>query len=243
MKKLALSTIILVAIGAFGQSKETRSLSSFSEVSAHEGIDVVLRKGSKEEARIEAENIDMDEVLTEVSGDRLKIHLEGNNHKNVDVKVWVTYRSLRAVSASSAADLTAEGQITASGDFRIDVSSAGDIELSVKADELDIHASSAGDCELKADVNSVDASVSSAGGIEIEGSASSLDVEVSSSGDFEGYDLPVKEAEVSASSGGSAEVSVSERLDARASSGGSIRYRGNPRMDISTSSGGSIRKS
>ena len=65
---------------------------------------------------------------------------------------------------------------------------------------------------------------------------------MSSSGDFEGYDLPVKEAEVSASSGGSAEVNVSEQLDARASSGGSIRYRGNPRMDISTSSGGSIKK-
>ncbi len=243
MKRVLLSTIVLVSIAAFGQQKETRSLSSFSEISAHEGIDVILKKGSKESARIEARNIDLDDVLTEISGGRLKIHLEGNKHNNVDVTVWVTYTNLRSVSASSAADIEAEERIEASGDFRVDVSSAADVELSIKADELDVRASSAGDVELDVDVNSVDASVSSAGGIEIEGSADSIDVEVSSSGDFEGYDLPCKEAEVSASSGGSAEVNVSEQLDARASSGGSIRYRGNPRMDISTSSGGSIRKS
>lgn len=243
MKKILLSTIILVAIGAFAQQKETRSLSSFNEVSAHEGVDVYLKKGSKEEARIEASNIDMEDILTEVSSGRLKIHLEGNRHRNVDVKVWVTYKSLKAVSASSAADIQAEGQIVASGDFRVDVSSAGDVELSVKAQDLDVRASSAGDCELEVDIESLDASASSAGGIEISGSVKSIDVEVSSSGDFEGYDLPSETAEVSASSGGSAKVNVSEQLDARASSGGSIKYRGNPRMDISTSSGGSIRKS
>lgn len=243
MKKIVAPALILISVLAFGQQKETRSLRSFSEVSAHEGIDVILKKGSKESARIEAENVDIEDVLTEIDGDRLKIHLDGKNHRNPDVTVWVTYVSLRAVSASSAADLRSDGQIVASGDFRVDVSSAGDIDLNVKADELDVRASSAGDCELKVDINKLDASVSSAGGIEISGTARELDVEVSSSGDFEGYDLPVKEAEVSASSGGSAEVTVSEQLDARASSGGSIRYRGNPRMDISTSSGGSIKKS
>lgn len=243
MKKILLSTIVLVAVGAFAQKKETRSLSSFNEVSVHEGIDVILKKGSKEEARIESDNIDLRDVLTEVSGGRLKIHLDGNNHRNVDVNIVVTYKSLRAVSASSAADIEAEEQIVASGDFRVDVSSAGDIELSIKADELEVRASSAGDCELEVDINELDASVSSAGGIEISGRVNSIDVEVSSSGDFEGYDLPCKRAEVSASSGGSAEVNVSEQLDARASSGGSIRYKGNPRMDISTSSGGSIKKS
>lgn len=243
MKRILLSTIILVAIGAFAQQKETRNLSSFNEVSAHEGVDVYLKKGSKEEVRIEASNIDMEDVLTEVSSGRLKIHLDGNKHRNVDVTVWVTYKSLRAVSASSAADIESEEQIVASGDFRVDVSSAGDVELSVKAKDLDVRASSAGDCELEVDIETLDASSSSAGGIEISGSVTTIDVEVSSSGDFEGYDLPSKNAEVSASSGGSAKVNVSEQLDARASSGGSIRYRGNPRMDISTSSGGSIRKS
>ena len=245
MKKLILSILILNATIAFGQSKQTRDLQFFDEISVHEGIDVILRQGVKEKAIIEASGIEIERVLTEVSENTLKIHLDRDHrrYKKREVTVWVTYKELRSIRASSAADITATEQIVASGDFRVDVSSAADIDISVKANKLDIHASSAGDCILDVDVSSIDASASSAGDIEIEGQTSKLNVQVSSSGDFKGYNLPVKNAEVSASSAGSAEVSVSEQLDARASSGASIRYRGNPRMDISTSSGGSIRKS
>ena len=241
MKKLLITAFTLVAFASFAQN-QTRSLSSFDEVSVHEGIDVYLVKGTKEQAIIEESNVDLEDVLTKVSGGELNIHLAGRNHRNVDVKIKVVYKSLKAVSASSAADVQSKGRIETSGEFRVDVSSAGDVELSIKADDLDIHASSAGDAELEVDVSSVDASVSNAGGIEISGITKYIDVEASSSGDFEGYDIPCEQAEASASSGGSVELTVSEQLDARASSGGSIRYRGNPRMDISTSSGGSIKK-
>ena len=123
MKKSLLITLlgIFVAGAALAQSEETRSLSSFSEISAHEGIDVFIKAGDKEEARIVSDSHDLDEVLTEVSGGRLKIHLEGNNHRNIDVDVYVTYKSINAISASSAASLTAEGTIDANGsDFDID---------------------------------------------------------------------------------------------------------------------------
>ncbi len=79
MKKSLLITLlgIFVAAATFAQS-ETRSLSSFSSVSAHEGINVYIEKGGNEEARvvINGGNVDLDEVLTEVSGGRLKIHLK-----------------------------------------------------------------------------------------------------------------------------------------------------------------------
>lgn len=243
-KTLILLAALLVSFTVLAQNESTRKLSSFTEVSAHEGILVHLKQGSTEEARIKVEgNIGMDEVLTEVSGGKLKIHLEDNNYRNIDVEVWVTYKSLNAVSASSAADVDCESRIVTSGDFRVSVSSAGDIELDVKANTIDIKASSAGDVNIKAEASTIDASANSAGTIEISGSTKSLDVSVSSSGDFEGFDLTSQNAEVSASSGGSAEVNVSEQLNARASSGGSVKYQGSPRMDISSNSGGSIRKS
>lgn len=248
MKKSFLLTIlgILIAGVTFAQSEETRSLSSFSEISAHEGIDVYIRRGDKEEARVVSESHDLDEVLTEVSGGRLKIHLEGNNHRNIDVDVYVTYKSINAISSSSASSLTSEGTINAGGsDFDVDVSSAGDIDATIEnADELTIDASSAGDARLKVSCNEIEADVSSAGEIEIEGTAKRQDIETSSSGDYDGYDLESEEVEASASSGGGIKVNVSSRLDARASSGGSVRYRGSPKyLDASSSSGGSVRKS
>ncbi len=243
MKRITLlSTFIFAAMIVFAQNEETRSLSSFNYISAHEGIDVYFKSGSKEEARISARNIDLRDVLTEVEGGKLKIHLDGNNHNNVDVTVWVTYKKLNGVSASSAADMRGENRIIADGDFRVSASSAGDVEVDVKANNLDISALSAGDIEIKVEANDVKCDVASAGNIEIKGTSKGLHASVSSSGDFEGFDLVCEEADVSASSGGSIEITVKEQLDARASSGGGIKYKGNPRMDVSTSGGGYLKK-
>lgn len=248
MKRSFIITLlgILVAGATFAQSEETRNLSSFSEISAHEGIDVFIKEGNKEEARIVSDSHDLDEVLTDVSSGRLKIHLEGNNHRNIDVKVYVTYKSIKAISSSSASSLSAEGTIDANGgDFDVDVSSAGDIEASIEnADEVTIDASSAGDATLKIEANEIEADVSSAGEVEVAGSARKQDIETSSSGEYDAYDLDSEDVEASASSGGSVKVTAQKKLDARASSGGSIRYKGSPEyLDANSSSGGSVRKS
>lgn len=248
MKKSFLITLlgILVAGYAIAQSKETRSLSSFDRVSAHEAIDVILEQGSKEEVRIVSDNIELEDVLTEVSGGRLKIHLDGNNWKNVDVKVYVTYKSLQGISASSAASIEAKGTIDASnGDFDVDVSSAGDINVDIKnIDELSIDASSAGDAILSVEADEIDAEVSSAADVEVSGNARNQEVQASSSGDYKAYDLESEEADARASSGGSIKITVSEKLDGKASSGGTVRYKGSPNyVDSDSSSGGSVRKS
>ena len=251
MKKSFLISLlgIFVAAATFAQ-EETRNLSSFNEVSAHEGISVYLSEGSNESARvvINGGNVDLDDVLTDVSGSRLKIHLEdrnGWNNRNVDVDVFVTYKSLSALKASSAASIEVEDVIDANGDFEVDVSSAGDVRAKITGiDELEVDASSAGDAELEVEADEIEASVSSSGGIEISGIARVQDIEASSSGDYEGYDLESKEAEASASSGGSIEVNVSEKIRARASSGGSVRYEGEPKyVNADSSSGGRVKKS
>ena len=247
MKRSVLVTLLGIFIAGFAlaQSEETRSLSSFSEISAHEGIEVFIEKGNKEEARVVSRNIDIEDVLTEVLGGKLKIHIDGRNYnnRNTDVKVYVTYKSVEGLAASSAASITAKDPIETDGDFDVDVSSAGDIVATIKADELTIDASSAGDVELKVDVNEIEADVSSSGDIEVSGTVKIQDIEVSSSGDYAAYDLESEETDASASSGGSVKVNVSEKINARASSGGSIRYKGAPRyVDVSSSSGGSVRK-
>ena len=247
MKKLLLITLLGVFVSGFtiAQSEETRSLSSFSRISANEGIDVFIKKGSTEEARVVARNIDLEDVATDVNGSTLKIHIDNNwkNNNNVDVEVYVTYKSIDALAASSAGSIEAEDDIEVSGDFDVDVSSAGDIRASITADELSIEASSAGDVTLTVDVNEIEADASSSGDIELSGSAKVQDVEVSSSGDYDAYDVEGEEAEVSASSGGSVKINVSQRIDARASSGGSVKYKGSPeKVNANSSSGGSVRK-
>ncbi len=228
MKKLSylfLVTVLLAGFApVFSQNTETRNLSSFSRVQVGEAIEVYLVKGTSEKAKIEARGIDLDDIVTDVSGDKLRIELRRGNHRNIDVTIWVNYKYLDAVSVSSAATVRTEGVL--------------------KSEKLRIEASSAGDAILEIDTDVLRVSVSSSADVTISGRALYQDVSVSSAGDYHGYNLKCEEAEVNASSSGSAKVFASKRIEARASSAGSIRYRGNPDKEyVSSSSGGSVRGS
>ncbi len=222
-KNILILVFSFLMISGFAQHRESRNLSSFSEITVGEAIHVNLIHGSSEKAEIIASGIDLDDVITDVSGDRLRIHLDGNNYRNIDVKINLTYRELDEISISSAARVIADEAIT--------------------AEALEIDVSSAGGGEMKLNAGKVEIDISSAGNLELSGKADRLEVEVSSAGDLEAYDLECQEADLSVSSGGSASVNISARMEAKASSGGTIRYKGNPeKVYVNSNSGGSIKK-
>ena len=205
--------------------REERSLSSFNKIRVGQAVELELIKGTTEKAVVEISgSIDLDEVITEVRGETLKIGIDRDRIRgSIDVRVILTYKSLRGISISSAADVYARETINGD-DFFVDVSSAGSGELDLNVSSLELEASSAGS-------------------IEISGKSKYLNVSVSSAGSIRAYDLDTEEADVRASSAGSVKISVSKQIDARASSGGSIRYKGNPDKEYTnSSSGGSVRR-
>ncbi|WP_258104274.1 head GIN domain-containing protein [Marinoscillum sp. MHG1-6] len=244
MNKLTIITLALIlSFQGLAQETETRNLSSFDGVAVSTAIEATLTKGSSEEIKIVSEGVALNDIITEVDGGRLKVYIDKSNNRRSDVKVYIVYKNLSSLKASSAGSIQVTDKIIISGDFEIDVSSAGDIKASIKADEIDIDASSAGDIKLTVEARSLEADLSSAADVEISGIVEELNVEASSSGEFSGDDLTCNSAELRASSGGSIAVGVKEKLKARASSGGSIIYAGTPKyLDKETSSGGSVRK-
>jgi hypothetical protein len=212
----------LAANSLFAQEREVRSVGSFTGVKAAEAIDVYLKKGDKESVRVETTG-SLSDVITEVSGGYLKVHMKQGSYRNKNVKVYVTYVSINKVSASSAANVFSDGTIRASS-ISISVSSAASVELSIDAESSIVEASSAGD-------------------VVLEGKVRSLEVQASSAGEIDAYGLESEVVEAQTSSAGSVKINVTRQLDARASSGGSIRYRGAPgRTNTNSSSGGSVKK-
>ncbi len=219
---LSLSMILAMA-----QQSEVRSVGTFKGVKSSEGIDVYLKKGDKESVKVESTK-DISDVITEISGSYLKIHIRDNHNswgsRGKSVKVYVTYIDIDKISASSASNVFSDGTIK-SGSMEIHASSAANIEVSLDVTELEVHVSSAGD-------------------VVLEGKAKSINTDVSSAGEIDAYNLQAETGEASASSGGSIKISVSQGLNAHASSGGSIRYRGNPtKTNTNSSSGGSVTRS
>lgn len=214
-----------IALHSFGQKSEIRSLGSFSGIKVAEGIDVYLKKGAKESAKVEVNNADLSDVITEISGSSLKVHMrEGSFLRNINAKVYVTYVDLNKITASSAASIYSESEII--------------------ANNLEVSASSAAQVELNLNVGTLKINVSSAADVELKGKARSTHIEVSSAGQVDAYDLEAEKVSAEASSAGSAKVNVINDFDANASSGGSIRFRGNPsKSRTNSSSGGSVKKS
>lgn len=223
---LVLILLVTVIARSTAQESETRDVGSFSGISSAEGVAVYLKKGDKESVRVEVTGTKLENVITEVSGSYLKVHMrDGNFRGHIDAKVYVTFVKIDKLSASSAGSIYSEGTIEASGNMDVSASSAGNVEVSVNAGTIKVNSSSAGEVELK-------------------GKVKSLNVDASSAGEIDAYDLQAQKVDAEASSAGSIKINVTEELDAHASSGGSVRYRGNPNKSITdSSSGGSVKKS
>lgn len=219
--------ILSMTLEGIAQEKETRNFEDFSSIEVGEAIELIIIQGDKNEAVIEVDDIDLDEVITDVRGSELNIERKNSNRNNSnnrgEVVVRLTYKNIDEISVNSAASVFSKSKI--------------------KAESFEVNASSAGQMELELDVTDLEVNVSSAGSIELSGTCASLDLDASSAGNFEGYDLMCGAIKADVSSGGSGEVFVKDRLEVDAGTGGSLYYKGDPDKVLADSNlGGRIQK-
>jgi hypothetical protein len=203
-------------------SKE-RKTDSFTGIKVSSGIDVYLKQGDNVSVTVEADENLHEYILTEVRGGVLNVYTEYNIRDAEKKRVYVTMKEVNSVKTTSAGDVIGETPIN--------------------SDRLELSASSAGDIKLETHTKNISADISSSGDISLSGETDILRADLSSAGDLKAYDLKAREAEVSVSSAGDADVNVSERITARASSAGDINYKGDPKyVDAHSSSAGGIHK-
>jgi len=200
-----------------------RKTDSFTGLKVSSGIDVYLKQGNNETVTVEADENLHEYILTEVRGGVLNVYSEYNIRSADKKRVYVTMKEVNSVKTTSAGDVYGESPIN--------------------SDELELSASSAGNIKLEVTAKKVDLDISSSGDITLTGETDKLRANLSSAGDLNAYDLKSREADISVSSAGDAEVNVSERITARASSAGDVNYRGEPKyVDAHSSSAGGIHK-
>jgi hypothetical protein len=229
---ILLLTITACADGQFrktvyGNNKvttEERKTNSFSGIKVSTGIDVFLNQGNEDGTlTVEADDNLHEYILTEVRDGVLHVFTEANIRDAERKRVYVNMREVNSISTSSAGDVIGQTPI--------------------KTDRIKLSASSAGDIKLELYADEVDVSISSSGDMTLSGEAEVMDADLSSAGDLNAFELRVREADLSVSSAGNADVNVSERITARASSAGDINYKGNPKyVNAHSSSAGGIHR-
>jgi hypothetical protein len=227
---LSLSLLVSTGVDAAltAESRQTRSVGEFHGISVSSGIDLYLTQKNIQEVKVEADEEDMDNLVTRVEGGMLKIYMKEKSGSWFNLgwshstrKVYVSFKTLDKLEASAGSDVESQSVLNLNN-LVLNVSSGSDVRLELNADQVNVSTSSGSDIKLK-------------------GKANYLQADASSAGDIDATDFQTKKCNASASSGSDIRVYASEQLDANASSGADIAYWGNPaRKNINESSGGDV---
>ena len=237
MKKLFLLLFTFISIAAIAQDNnpendpnaQKRAFNgSFTAIVISDGIDLFLAQGKEETITVSAvDQKYLPQLKTEVDNGILKIYFKTRAIKWVKsekarLKVWVSFKTLEALTCSSGAVVTATGELDLA-DMNMKFTSGSVFSGGLNAKQLTIEQS---------------------GGsiINLSGKADKLIIKVSSGAIFKSYDLAVDYCDAIASSGAGIRVTINKELNAKASSGAGIHYKGKTLVrDVSITSGGVVK--
>ena len=202
--------------------EQTRKINDdYTKIKISNGLDVYITQSNKASITIKADENLLSIIKTEVKNGTLKVYTDKKIGSAKSKKIYITTKSIEAITASSGSDVIIENMLT-SPNFEANTSSGANMKLQIKTTTLT-------------------SSSSSGSHLNISGSATEYLGSVSSGSSAKAYELESKIVTAKASSGGNIDVFASKSIDARASSGGDIDYKGNPEiLNKKTSSGGSI---
>ncbi len=221
MKKLIASLVVVFSVlVALAQKEivndpnaELRSINgSFKNIKISGGIDLFLTQSDDEAIAVSAsENKFKDGIKTLVVNNTLQIFYFGNNggsnSKNKNLRVYVSFKNLESINASSACDIQVAGNINVPA-LTIDLSGSSDFRGVVNISDLKINLSGASD-------------------VMISGVAKNINIETSGASDVKGYNLVTDVCTAKASGASDINITVNKELNATASGASDIFYKGN----------------
>ena len=221
---LSIILIILSSLfSSYAQEKETRDMESFNKISVLGNFHVILEEGNENRAVIKSDDLELENIITEVESNMLKIRTRTEFRKYREIVVYVTYKHVRKISSSAGAKVTGES-VLKSEFLDISASAGGFVELEVLCDELELGSGQGSECK-------------------ISGKVSTLDCSTNTGGIIDARELTSQTCYARSNTGGIANVYVTHKLKANANTGGIVNYKGNPgEVAVNTSIGGSVSK-
>lgn len=200
--------------------EETRAIEEFTKLSISGSYEVFIRQGTTCELKIEADENLLPLILTENSGDWLKIRTEQPIMKAKSLKLYISVIDIDNIDISGAVKLKSKGVINGKS-LDLDLSGAGEIDMDLYVNELNLDLSGGTETHLR-------------------GGAEKLNVDIAGAGQLEADELQTSICNIDISGAGEANLFVTEELDADISGAGEIRYKGHPQVNKDISGAGSI---
>jgi len=204
-------------------TKVTRTTDAYDGVSVGGFFDVILVKGKEGKIIIEGEENLMEHIVTEVSGNTLKIKVE----KGVNIRTTRRLTVTVPVEDISKVSLGGSGNITS--------------ETKLNSENLEVNLGGSGNIDLSLDATSVKSSIGGSGNIKLSGTADSMKSSIAGSGTIKAYELEVNSVKANIAGSGDIRISVKNSIKATVVGSGSIYYKGNPpKIDTKSVGSGSV---
>lgn len=204
-------------------TQERSITEDFTEIKGSSGLDIYLTQGSENKVTVKADENLHQYIETNIENGQLHITTSENIGDSEAKNVYVTFKNLTRIVASSGAEISGTSV--------------------VKSKDLSLKCTSGAEMELEVFSQSLSASTSSGDNMKLSGKASTFNADASSGSELEAKELLTINCTAEASSGAEVTVNVKEKLETQVGSGGEINYYGNPlSINSNESYSGSVNK-
>lgn len=209
--------------------EQTRNVGSFSEISLRVAAELHLKQSDKQSLEIVAKSSTLEELITEVKGEKLIIRFPNENlfWKNFqpgEITIYVSCPDIKGLGISGSGDIIADGQITTRS-LDLGVSGSGNIRLSNLQTEKVI------------------GTISGSGDIVLSGAiaAQDLSVTISGSGNLKALNYAADDVSVRIAGSGNVGIEARKNLYVRLAGSGNVTYKGHPLIDQSIAGSGKVK--
>jgi hypothetical protein len=188
---------------------ETRNITDFNELVLDGQAQIYIRQDTFISLKVVTDSNLVENIKTEVSGEKLKIY-DSRCLKNVtEYKIYLTFKEISVIKIEGAVKLKCDSAI--------------------KSENLYISDKSAGEVDLRLDTDNLEVETGGSGLLKLSGRALDFDLDVDEAGSVDAYTLQAKNVDANIYGAGSCKINVSEKLNGNIEGSGKIIYKGNPK--------------
>jgi hypothetical protein len=220
--KICAIAFVLISTISFSQTtKKVLELPEFKSIYVNSNYTVYLKQTNKQEVTVEALTEIFSATEIKVENGVLMINVErkpDNPNKslwakiddiklNPTMKLYVSMKNIDELQVNASGKIISENSL-ATNNLSLAVNGNGSMDVDIKGDILK-------------------AEVSGSGNLALRGYATSMDAMISGSGAINGYTCSIESAKVKLTGSGTAELNVSNAIDATVSGSGTVKHKGN----------------
>jgi hypothetical protein len=216
------SCSVFKVVGSGRVVTDERQVSGIESISIGSSMNLIIEQSGSESIRIEAPEDIIPYIVTEMVNGELQIELKPVRFMSIrSIDCYISVKDLNAIRVSSSASVKCDN---------------------LKTENLFVEMASSSKGSLTVDVTNLDLRIASSANLTISGKADLQNIEVNSSGRLNAYNLVSKDCKIEVNSSGSANINVSNNLDAIVRSSATVNYKGTPKVNSDIASAGSLKK-